>query len=331
MSKIGGRQVEIGIAVEATPGTALAPTIYPKWLTYSMNPEVEKASLVSARGVRPMTSDSIIKKTYGKGALSVVMDANVSLYVWYMTLGSISTGTHAGETTIYDSTISVQNANASMKTFTLTSSEGGVVVERYPNCMINSMTFECDNDFAKYTLDIIGQNPATASAPSTAYIEEALMAYKDMTIKFGTSLANAASQAVTPLRDFKITVNNNLQVDEAFLSGSASMISGGLLPGSMKITGSYSLQFSDTVELNKYKANTKNAAIVQLSGASMGVVPTTEIVKISLARLQLNKAPKVFNIDGLVLLQQEFECEYSGSETKAIEVLVTTDNSSASM
>ena len=329
MAKIGGRQVEIGIALETTPGTAVVPTTYPKWMSYSMNPEVEKFGLKSSRGVRGETSDSMIKKSYGN--LQVVADPVISMYLWYFALGTKVTATHAGETTVFDHTLSVQNSNASMKTFTLTSSEGGVVVERYPNCMINSLNFECDNDFAKYTVDMIGQAPASTGAPTPAYVEETLLAYPGMTIKFGTSLSNAAAASATPLRDFKINVNNNLQVDEAFLSGANTMISGGLLPGPIKVTGSYSLHFSDTVELAKYKANTKNAAIVTLTGANVGVVPTPEVVKISLARLQLNKAPKVFNLDGLVILQQEFEVEYSGTEGKQIEVLVTNINAGTAL
>lgn len=143
-----------------------------------------------------------------------------------------------------------------------------------------------------------------------------------MTAKFGTNLTTAAAGSATPLKAFSLNIKNNVQIDEAFLSGSNDIVAGGLVSGRLQMTGSYTLHFSDTVELAKYRANTLNALIVAFTGANIGVVPTPELIKISLGRLVLTKPPVVVKLDNLVVLTQDFEVTYDATD-KEITVLVT--------
>lgn len=326
MAKTSGTQVNIGLGIEVTAGTAVAAAIYPKWLDFSMNPIVEKSLLTAARGVRNESSDSMIKRKYGQGSLSVVPNVEIAPYLLRLALGG-TVATALLETGVYQHTISEQNSNASHKSFTLLSEEGAIITEKYANCIINTLAIEVSDDYAKMTADIIGKYPDTGTV-TEAYTEETEFAYHQTTIKFGTSVTNAASQSATPVKSISLNINNNVMLDEAFMSGSNEALAGSIIPGRQKVSGSYVLHFEDTTELDKYKANTKNAAVIQMTGALIGATKYEEIT-INLARLVLTKPPKEFSIDGLLILTQDFEVEYNATETYAIQSLVTNEEANA--
>ena len=157
--------------------------------------------------------------------------------------------------------------------------------------------------------------------------QETEFAYHQMTAKFGTSKANAISAEATPLKGLTLNIANNVQLDEAFLSGSNEITNGCLIPGRMVITGSYTLHFEDLTELNKYLANTKNAMVINFIGAQIGATEFEEI-QIALGKVILTSPPIEHNIDGLLVLTQEFEVEYDATDAE-IEVVVTNEVANA--
>lgn len=323
MAKTGGRQVHVGMGIEATAGTAVAETIFFPWASLSVQAVSEKAMFNSARGVRNMASNSMIRRKYAQGSLGVIPNVENAPYFFGLALGSVSSATAGGETVVYEHTITVQNANASMKTATLTVEQGGVQTTQYTNVVCNSLNLEVSDGYATMTMEVIGQFPGTDTV-TESYTEESEFAYHNMTVKFGTSVSNADGQSATPLKSFSLNINNNVQLDEAFLSGSNGITAGGLCAGALQITGSYSLHFDSTTELDKYKNNTKNAAVVSFTGASIGNAETEEI-RIELGKLILTAPPVEYNLDGLLVINQEFELEYGATDTD-IQVIVTNED-----
>ena len=78
----------MGIGIEATAGTAVAATVFPKWSELSLQAVVEKTMLKSARGIRNETSDSRIRRKYSKGSLGVVPNVKNAAPLFYLALGS---------------------------------------------------------------------------------------------------------------------------------------------------------------------------------------------------------------------------------------------------
>ena len=323
MPKIGGRQVEVGIGIEAVVGTPVAATISPKWAELSIQGIAEKSLFTSSRGIRNETGDSIIRRKYAQGSIGVVANVEIAPYLFGLALGSVATALTGGESAVWDHTITVQNLHASMKAATVLIKDGAIVTEQITNGVVDSLNFEVSDEFARLTAEFIGKFPASGSH-TAAYTQETEFAYHQMTAKFGTDLAAAAGNSATPLKAFTLNINNNVQLDDAFLSGSNDVAAGGLIAGQLQITGSYTLHFEDTVELAKYKANTKNALIIELLGAAIGVVTSTETIKISLGRVILTSPPKEYNIDGVVVLTQEFTVEYEATD-KEITVLIVNE------
>lgn len=324
MAKISGRQIEVGIGIEATAGTPVSATDYFKWESFTMQSMSDKIMLNSARGIRNKASNSIISKKYGKGDVDFVPTVDIMPYALSLVLGSRSTAAHSGETTVYDHTYTVQNDNASMKTATVLVKQGGVQTERYANVVANTMDLTIDKDFAKCKLGLISTFPDTGSITSS-YTQDTLFSRNQMTVKFGASLSAAVSATAVPLVNFSLNTNNNVQFEDAFLSGSNTPVAGGFVAGPFEAKGSYTLQFADTTELAKYQANTLNAIIMTLTGASIGVVPSAEAIILKLGKVVLTKAPLEYTIDGVVHVKQEFEVQYDATDKEVTSVVTNTN------
>src|SRR5581483_404588 len=262
MARTSGTQTNIGIGIESTPGTAVAATHFPKWAELSLQGVSEKAPLTARGGVRNMSSDSMIRRKFSQGSIAVVPNGDIAPIFFYLALGSKATTGPTDGT--YSHTFSVQNANASMKTATILKEDGSIVTERFANCVVNELTLEASDSWARLMASILGGYPDTGSV-TESFSQENEYAYHQMAVKFGTSLSNAASQNATPLKSFQLNIKNNVLQDEAFLSGSNQPVA--WVAGRFEASGSYALHFSDTTELDKYKANTKNAAIITFTGA----------------------------------------------------------------
>lgn len=439
----------MGIGIETTAGTPVAAADFFKWESLSLMSISDKVLLNSARGIRNKASNSIVIKQYGKGSVEFVPTVDMIPYVLGLFMGTRSSGAHSGESTVYDHTFSIQNANASMKTATLTIKQGGIQTERYANVVVDSFDLTVDKDFAKCKIGVLGMFPDTSSI-SPSYTQDTLFSRNQMLAYFGTSFANAlgtaasttlTSDATAPADGSTITIGsitytfkttlsspgvayevlinstasaalanlkkainltgtagtdygagtvahpqfiattktgttllivaiqngtaansvattqagtshctwagstvnagtpgtgspavalvnfslqgaNNVLFDDAFLSGSAQPIAGGFVAGSLVLKGSYTLQFADLTELQKYQQNTLNAMVVVFSGALVGVVPTYEQIILKLGKLALIKAPVEYNIDGLNYLKQEFEVQYDATD-KELSAIVT--------
>ena len=317
---IGGREVEVGLAIEATPGTKRDPDITLKWATLGLQAVAEKAHLQSARGVRNQSSDSITRRKYGEGNLETVMNVENAPYLFALFMGTVSS--EQIETTgKYTHTITIQNENASMKTATVSIKEGGIVTEQYGNTVADSLNLEASDEYARLTVDLLGDFPESGSF-TPSYTKETEFAYKDMAVQFGTDISTANEADATKLKSVTLNGNNNVQLDEAFLSGSNQPHK--FIAGQLEITGSYSIHFKDEAELNKYKNNTKEAMIIKFTGADLGD-DIDEEIKIKLARLVLTSPPKEYNIDGVVVLNQDFTVEFEATD-KEMQVEITNEN-----
>lgn len=324
MAKTSGTQVNVGLGIEsyAAPGVAVAETYYIPWADFSMQGVSEKSHFTSARGIRNMSSNSMIKRKYSQGSVGFVPNVKNMPYAFSLALGGVSSSVVADSA--YTHTFTVNNTNATPRTATVTVEEGAIQTVQYLNCVCDGMSFEVSDDYAKCSVDLIGGFAGTDTI-TESYTQETEFAYHQYTAKFGTSLSNAASNQATPLKSFKLDIKNNVQLDEAFLSGANTITAGNLVNGRFQATGSYSLHFSDTTELAKYQANTKNAMIVTFTGSLIGA-SSLETIQFKLGRVVLTKPPVEYNIDGLLILTQEFEVEYEATDLELQAIVINNVN-----
>lgn len=327
MAKTSGTQVAVGLGIEsyAAPGVAVAETVFIPWTEYSIQGVSEKSHFTAARGLRNQSSNSMIKRRYSQGSIGFIPDVKTMPYFLSLALGSVSSS--GVSDSAYTHTFTVNNTNATPRTATITAETGAIETSQYLNMVLNTLNLEVSDDYATCTAELIGQFPSTDTI-SESYANETQFAYHQMTAKFGTSLSNAAGNSATPLKAFSLNINNNILLDDAFLSGANTITSGNLIPGRLEVTGSYSLHFSDTTELAKYRANTKNALIVTFTGSLIGS-SSLETIQFKLGRLILTSPPIEHEIDGLLALTQEFTVEYEATDLEIQAIVINNVNSAS--
>jgi hypothetical protein len=325
MPRIAGRQVAVGIGIEATPDTAVAPTFYPMWTSYSIQGVADKSPHRGSRGTRNAYQDSYIRRKYSSGTVQAVASTRWASYAFALALGVVSPALASGESAVWAKTITPQENNAAMKTATVTGKNGSIVTDRFTNVVANTLSLEVSDDWALIGIDVLGGFPDTSS-PTESFIDEYMFAYPDTTLRFGADLAAAAAASPLPVKAFNLSINNNIMIDEAFRSGSAEPISGGFTGGVREVTGSYTLAFENTTELNKYLANTRNALIVTMEGTDTIGVASKEKIVIRLGALSLTNAPKSYDQDGLVMITQEFTVETDATDGDISVIITDTED-----
>jgi hypothetical protein len=206
-----------------------------------------------------------------------------------------------------------------MKTATMVVKNGGIITDRICNVVVDTLSLECSNDYAKLTANVLGKFPDTSTL-TASYTKETEFAYPQMTVKMGATLTAAASASPTLVKDLKVEIKNNFKMDEAFLSGSNDIVADGLVAGALEISGSYTLHFADAAELAKYKANTLNAMIIEFTGAAIGNA-STENIKIKLGGLILTKQPIEYKVDQVTVLKQEFTVSYDATDKECTVIV----------
>ena len=323
MGRLGGPQNEVGIGIEsyAAPGVAVAEAAFIKWMDLSIQGISEKGFLKSARGLREENIDSFIRRKFSRGTIKFVPNATNMPFFLSLALGSVATATNADASgNVYDHTFTVNQTNATPRTATVTIKQGGTQTQQFLNCVVDKLSLSIQDGYPECTVEIIGQYPGSDTM-SPSYSQETHPTYATTTAKFGTSLTAALAASATPLKSFQLEIANNFLLDDAFLFGSNGITAGNLTAGRLSVSGSYSLPFSSTTELDKYLANTKNAIALSMTGASIGTAETEEIL-IKIGRAILTKEPVTYPLDGIDMLEQEFQAEYEATD-KMIQAVVT--------
>lgn len=191
---IGSRSA-LGIAKETTPGTIPAANTF-VWFPvdeFSINPEVNKASLDSAvgrtedsRGYR--TTSTISNPTFS-GELYDKLFGHLLLAAY----GQVSTTADDPETGVNTHDFSNDNINTPVS-FSIAffdpevdpTNSKVVARARLDNCPININT----DDFINYTATFKGNFPTEVSGLVPAYIEETNFTAEDVTLRFSDTIAN---------------------------------------------------------------------------------------------------------------------------------------------
>lgn len=323
-TRIGGRQVEVGIGIEslAAPGTAVAEAHFFKWAEASIQGVSEKDTLKSARGIRIANSDSFIKRKYGRGTLKFVATPVNMPFVLSLLLGSVATATNADASTlVFDHTFTVQNTNATPRTATITIKQGGIQVQQMTGCVVEKFSLSIQDGYAEVTVEFIGTYPGSDTV-TPSYAVETNYTYVNSSIKFGVSLSAAAGNSATKIKAFTLEATNNFQTDDGFLFGSNGLVTGGLTMGPLAINGSYMLPFEDTTELAKYLGNTENRALLYMTGTTTIGTSAVDQVLIKIGPMVLTKEPLEFPIDGIAMVNQEFNVRYDATD-KELQAVVT--------
>ena len=132
MSKISGRLVRLGLAIEASRGTGLAPSIWMPHVNTTLFPKVDEARDIGAMGSLADSNDKVITEKYAEGDITAEMRDQSIGYFLYAWLGALSTTGSADE---YTHAFSLSESNQH-KSLTIVE-KSDIVTQMYKMAMLS--------------------------------------------------------------------------------------------------------------------------------------------------------------------------------------------------
>lgn len=292
-----GRLGYLGFALEATPGTPeSSPSVY---LPYSegvtLREHHEPIEDISSRASRLMDADSVIGKTWGEGDVAINLDVVNSGYLFKAALGNelLATGTpnnHTFYTTVSGNT---------PKSATIWLGRGTTDHRQFAYSSVDTLDLEIEDGLGTLTASFMSAAPSTVASQTPTTTSGTVFAFKDYTLKFGSTLTAAAGASATPVNSFKLTIANN--VETIFQSGSSTVAS--IRNKGCRVTGSYTLYFDSVTDRDRYMALNKTAIQATFTGI------TNESLRIRLPEVRLNEWEVETDLDDFYVQTCTFTAE----------------------
>lgn len=260
MAEIIGRQIEFGVATEATRGTA--ETAADKWARQVSATVVEKAT----HAVDDTTMGRIeagmgrrVTQKFIEGQIDGIL--HIDTLGWYLSnIYGICNSTEVDDP-ITDHVFTLKQ-NIEHTSLSLFAKDGTVQQHVFNNCMVNTLTLNAAIDaYVRHTATFIGSDAATNS-DTPSYDTEYDFVARDLSVKVATSEAGLTGASALPVKAFDITWDQGLIRDHtAGQYGPADVYNSQLM-----IEGTLTLNFVDQTFKDYYLGNDALYMEVKIQG-----------------------------------------------------------------
>jgi hypothetical protein len=240
-----GRRESIGVALEATPGTAAAPQSFQRHLALTLDQKTTVAQNTSAMGRIEQLNDSQVTEQWAEGSINgKITDTTIGYFLTNM-FGLVTPTLHSGETTIYDNVFSFDQGN--VPPYLTFARSNPAASRRYPLGTQSDIEIEIkQGGWATFTSTILSRVGVTSSE-SVAYAAENEFTSKHAHVRIATSQSGLASATDLQFKDFKIKISR--KVDRFTPPGAIDPSS--FDNESVTVTGSFVVRYTDTsIEAN---------------------------------------------------------------------------------
>ena len=289
-----GRLGYLGIGLESTPGTPVTVDEYINYTDISLRGHHEPIEVIGTTSSRYMDRSSVTGKKWAEGDISVDLDTNMSGYLWKMALGNevLTTGTPNNHE--FYTTTSGNTPKTATMFFGRQADD-----QRYSYGAINELTLEVSDGLATLSASIMADFPSSVAAQAPTVTSGTVFAFPNFEMRLGDDLADAAGASATPVNEFSLTINNNLEVIHQ--TGSSTIAA--IRSKSLQVTGNYTVFFENEVDKNAYYSLNKRAMEIKLTGNA------NEELRIRIPRFRLNEAEVSTGIDDFFVIGTEFTAE----------------------
>jgi len=318
MSKIIGRQINVGIGKEATRGTAVAPDYTLKLTAIDFDDKLEAVTTEQGVGVIEDATGQEIVKTWGEGNLEGrVYDRSFGL-ILLSALGSLAS-VETADTGVYAHTFSVEQG-VQHQSLTIDIKSGGNEQSAFANAMINSLEISAPvNEAVKFNASLMSKVSAT-STESHAYITENGFLSKDTEVYFADDKAGLGGATAIKIKNLSLSINKNLESDEVLGEATPQDFNN----KQFTIEGSIELTYDDATYKNLAIAGTQKAMRIEMidTATTIGASSNPKIV-IDLAKVMFSEYSRSNDLDGIVTQSLNFKAFYSLDDSEMIEAVIT--------
>lgn len=235
-----GKFLEVGLALESTPGTPEA--VAQKWLknvSADVLPRAERVVDESNRGrLEDSVGDRVVQKWF-EGDIGGILHADAIGYILKNLYGTVNTTTVAGSVKSHNFTLQQSIAHQPLTIF---AKDGSVKQKVFGGGMIGPLELNAAvGDYLRFTASVTAMAEAS-NADSPSYDTEYDFITKDITVKVADAEAGLGAATALPLKDLSLTFDPGLIRNHVFGSYFPSKV----YNGKMGIEGSFTLNYEST-------------------------------------------------------------------------------------
>lgn len=321
MAEIIGRQLEVGLAVESTRGTA--KTVAESWLRNVSANIVDKAEFAKDNSVRGRLEDmdgERLVKQWVEGDMEGIVGGNAIGYFFYNLYGSetptlVTAGVYShvfalSQTIIHNS-------------LTLFIKDGSAQQLVANNCMLSSFELTATpDDYIRYKASWMGKTTA-ANAASPTYVADSDFIGKEVVVKVATSQAGLAGASPILAKEVNLKFDTGLISD--FVLGSLNP--NDIYNSKMSIEGTIKKNFVDQVFKTLYLSDTYSYMSITITGSTLitaGHYPTITII---LNRVAINSWNRSGGSDEMVTEEIGFKAYFNATDGKSSDITLKSATS----
>jgi hypothetical protein len=315
MSKFIGRLADIGIAKEASRGTAETDVdFYLPKISLTLDDKIEQAIDESSIGVIEDSPGASIVGKHAEGEIEGnIHDKSFGLLL-LAALGSVSTGS-AQQTVVYPHTFSVgQNAQHPSLTLFLDDPNQDY---KYALGVIDKLDIDISlGQFARYVAAFRAKAGETASL-SPSYSAENTFLPQHGSLKIASALAGLGAASALDIRSVKLSIIKNAEDDRKL----GSVAPADILNKQFAVEGSIELVFNDNTFKTDMLADTAKAMRIRLTNSDVTIGSSLNPqLTIDLAKVKFSNFERQYANGDIVTATVDFKAFYSLADTSMITV-----------
>lgn len=323
MGKFIGRLADVGIAKEASRGTAETSADFwlPK-LSLSVDDTIEQAIDESSVGVIEDATDAVVVGNAAEVEIEGnILDASFGL-ILLGTLGSVSDSGPA-ESTVYTHTFTV-NQSAQHQALTIFLDDG-VQDYAFPLGMVESLSIDVSlGQFAKFTAAFRAKVGETDTL-TPSYTAENHFLPQHGTVKIASAVSGLSGASALDIRSVQLNISKNLEDDRKI----GSLSQDDILNKQFSVEGSIEVVFDAETFKTQMLADTAQAVRIELENTDVTIGSSlSPKLTIDLSKVKFSQFSKNYSNNDIVVATASFKALYKTSESDMIEVSLVNETAS---
>jgi hypothetical protein len=320
-----GRLFALGLAKEATRGTAISAATY--WLPFddlSFDEKYDNAVADQAVGVIENAIAEYRVKNYADGTFKLPMVDQSTGLLFLGMLGAQAVATHAGESVVYDHTFTMgESAQHQSLTLFIHDPLSGTDYS-HANGVIHKMDIDAElKKFVQLSVSARAFKGVSQSSFTPSILSENRFIPQYMTFKYATTAAGLSGATAIALKSIKLSLDAGIEDQEVL----GNVAPADFLNKEFKVEGSLECIYQNLTDFKNVALATPNvgqAMLIDLINTDVTLGSSTHPeLKITLNQVYFSEYSRPIKVKDLVYQTLKFRGTYKLADSAMITVLLT--------
>jgi hypothetical protein len=290
-----GRREAIGFGIESTPGTGVAPQVWFRWKTNSIQPRTNVAESEGALGVVDRVGDSGVTGRWVEGTVGGDLSTVAIGYILRGFFGNVSTGAASGG--IYPHTFS--NKQSAVPTSLTVASSGPLGDKRHSYGVLDNLEISAETGAFVQFSSALKARMGASSSETVNLVTEDLFTSEHITVKIASDVTGL--NAATALKASSTKLNLERPSQPFFPLGNTD--SPEFDRGAFDARGEFVVRLTDTQYETDFLANVIKALRISLVNGNKELTFTA-------SKARYRELEKSRDLNDVVTATIQFFCEY---------------------